>query len=276
MSGCLRKRASACGTARCAALPSCCPQYFDLRPGIVQPEEKLETGVHPSRTRVWGPEVCTCRRLQKRTAARRYQFMHLGVRSSPVPGGVHLQKAAKKTNRGKFMHLLHLSPEVCTCRSRTAAAGISACISGSVRHLPPEVCTCRRLQIPSTAARGSSTCISGPVLHLSPEVCTCRRQQIPSTAARGLSTCISGSVLHLSPEVCAKTNSSTRAFTRVVHCWGTLCGRCALAGTANARTLQRPHSLRVCRWGKHQKREMQRLSRAGVLELVIIVSCFGQ
>ena len=192
------------------------------------------------------PEVCTCRRLQK------------------------------KTNRGKFMHLLHLSPEVCTCRSRTAAAGISACISGSVRHLPPEVCTCRRLQIPSTAARGSSTCISGPVLHLSPEVCTCRRLQIPSTAARGLSTCISGSVLHLSPEVCAKTNSSTRAFTRVVHCWGTLCGRCALAGTANARTLQRPHSLRVCRWGKHQKREMQRLSRAGVLELVIIVSCFGQ
>ena len=40
---------------------------------------------------------------------------------------------------------------------------------------------------------------------------------------------------------------------------------CALAGTANARTLQRPHSLRVCRWGKHQKREMQRLKRVGVL-----------
>ena len=44
-----------------------------------------------------------------------------------------------------------------------------------------------------------------------------------------------------------------------------MCGRCALAGTANARTLQRPQSLRVCRLGKHQKREMQRLRRVGVV-----------
>ena len=43
-------------------------------------------------------EMCTGGRLQKRTAARRYKCMHVGVRSSPVPGDVHLQKAAK-TNR---------------------------------------------------------------------------------------------------------------------------------------------------------------------------------
>ena len=46
-----------------------------------------------------GISVCTCRKLPKRTAARKYKCMHLRVRSSPVPGGVHLQKAAK-TNRG--------------------------------------------------------------------------------------------------------------------------------------------------------------------------------
>ena len=44
------------------------------------------------------PEVCTCGRLQKRTAAGRYKCMHPEVCSSPVPAGVHLQKAAK-TNR---------------------------------------------------------------------------------------------------------------------------------------------------------------------------------
>ena len=44
------------------------------------------------------PEVCTCRRLQKRTPARRYKCMRPRVRSPRVPGGVHLQKAAK-TNR---------------------------------------------------------------------------------------------------------------------------------------------------------------------------------
>ena len=74
------------------------------------------------------PEVCSCRRLQKRTAARRYTCMHLGVRSSPVPGGVHLQKAAKTKST------------------------IRACISGSVPHLSPEECTCGRLQ-KRTAAR---------------------------------------------------------------------------------------------------------------------------
>ena len=128
------------------------------------------------------PEACTCRRLQKRTAARGYKCMHLRVPSSPVPAGVHLQKSAK---------------------TEPQHTGVRSCISESVLHLSPEVCTCRRLQ--------------------------------------------------------------KRTAARVIHSWGTVCGGCALAGTANARTLQRPQSLRVCRWGKHQKREMQRLKRVGVI-----------
>ena len=51
------------------------------------------------------PQVCTCRRLQKRTAARRCKIMHFRVRSSPVPGGVHLQKAAKNEQQHAGFHL---------------------------------------------------------------------------------------------------------------------------------------------------------------------------
>ena len=108
------------------------------------------------------PEVCTCTRLQKRTAARRHKCMHHGVRSSPVPGGVHLQKAAKtnrstqaevRASRGPFVTCARRCALAEGCKYQQQHAGISACISGSVLHLCPEVCTCRRLQ-KRTAARG--------------------------------------------------------------------------------------------------------------------------
>ena len=110
------------------------------------------------------PEVCTCRRLQKRTAARRYKCMHLGVRSSPVPGGV-LAEGCKNESQQAAISLLYVHafrgpfltcPRRCAlaegCKNETQHAGISACISGSVLHLSPEVCTCGKLQ-KRTAAR---------------------------------------------------------------------------------------------------------------------------
>ena len=50
--------------------------------------------------------MCTCSKLQKRTAARRYKIMHLRVRSSPVPGGAHLRKAAKTNSSTRLSHEL--------------------------------------------------------------------------------------------------------------------------------------------------------------------------
>ena len=41
------------------------------------------------------PQVCTCRRLQKRTAARRCKIMHCRVRSSPVPRRCALAEGCK-------------------------------------------------------------------------------------------------------------------------------------------------------------------------------------
>ena len=111
------------------------------------------------------PEVCAlAERCKKRTAARRYKCMHLRVPSSPVPAGVHLQKAAK-TNRSTQVQV-HASPgPFFTCPRRCALAegcknepqhaSVRSCISESVLHLSPEVCTCRRLQ-KRTAARGLS------------------------------------------------------------------------------------------------------------------------
>ena len=122
-------------------------------------------------------------RLQKRTAARRYKCLHLGVRSSHVPGGVHLQKAANTNSSTRVKHM-----------------------NFRVRSSP-----------------------------------------------------VPGNV-HL--QKAAKTSSSTRALF-------TFGGRCAggvpLWEQMQGLCLQRPHSLRVCRWGKHQKREMRRLRRVGVL-----------
>ena len=127
-----------------------------------------------------GPEMCTCRRLQKRTAARRHKCMHHGVRSSPVPGGVHLRKAAK-TNRSRQVQvhasrgLFFTCPRRCAlaegCKNEPQHADRSACISGSVRQYQQQHASI-------------SACITGSVLHLCPEVCTCRRLQ-KRTAARG-------------------------------------------------------------------------------------------
>ena len=142
------------------------------------------------------PEVRTCRRLQKRTAARRYKCMHLGVRSSPVPGGVHLQKAANTNSstqvfsvhasRGPFFTCLRRCALAEGCRNEPQHAGISACISGSLLHLSPQMCACRRLQ-KRTAARRCK------IMHF-----------------RVRSSPVPGGV-HL--QKAAKTNSSTRAFT---------------------------------------------------------------
>ena len=100
-----------------------CPRRCALAEGCKkEPQHAGRSACIAGSVRHLCPEVCTCRRLQIPTAARRYKCMHLGVRSSPVPGGVHLQKAAK-TNRISGS-LLHLSPQVCTCRrlqKRTAA-----------------------------------------------------------------------------------------------------------------------------------------------------------
>ena len=108
------------------------------------------------------PEVCTCRKLQKRTAARGYKCMHVRVRSSPVPGGVHLQKAAK-TNRSTWVSVhacpgpFFTCPRRCAlaegCKNEPQHAGVRSCISGSVLHLSPEVCTCRRLQKTNSSTR---------------------------------------------------------------------------------------------------------------------------
>ena len=108
------------------------------------------------------PEVCTCGRLQKRTAAGRYKCMRFRVRSSPVPGGVHVQKAAKTNRstqvqvhacRGPFLTCPRRSALAEGCKNEPQHAGISACISGSVLHLSPEVCTCKRLQTRTAARR---------------------------------------------------------------------------------------------------------------------------
>ena len=45
---------------------------------------------------------------------------------------------------------------------------------------------------------------------------------------------------------------------------GRFSDECALAGTANATTLQRPHTWRVCKWGSIKKRDMQGLMRVGI------------
>ena len=101
------------------------------------------------------PEVCTCRRLQKRTAARRYKCMHLGVRSSPVCGGVHLQKAANTNSSTQvYVHAFRgpffTCPRRCAlaegCKNELHARRYKCMHPGSFLHLSPEVCTCRRLQ----------------------------------------------------------------------------------------------------------------------------------
>ena len=161
--------------------------------------------------------------------------MHVGVRSAPVPGGVHLQKAAK-TNRSTQVQV-HASrvpfftcPRRCAlaegCKNEPQHACISACISASVRHLCPEVCTCRRRKYQQQHA-GTSACISGSVLHLCPEVCTCRRLKNEPQHA-GISACISGSVRHLCPEVCTCRRLQKRTAARgLSHKLFTLGGRCA-------------------------------------------------
>ena len=164
------------------------------------------------------PEVCTCRRLRKRTAARRYKCMHLGVRSSPVPGGVHLQKAAKASrstqlyvhaSRGPFF----TCPRRCAlaegCKNEPQHAGIRACILGSVLHLSPEVCTCRRLQKMHASQGPFSTC---------PRRCALAEGCKNEPQHAGISACISGSVLHLSPEVCTCRRLLKRAAARRYTC----------------------------------------------------------
>ena len=86
------------------------------------------------------PEVCTCRRLQKRTAALRCKIMHFRVRSSPVPGGVHLQKAAKTNSSARDHAGCHMSCSllgdgvrgVCPCGNGKckdfAATPVVACV----------------------------------------------------------------------------------------------------------------------------------------------------
>ena len=195
-----------------------CPRRCALAEGCKnEPQQAGISACIPRFVFHLSPEVCTCRRLQKRTAARRHKCMHHGVRFSPVPGGVHLQKAAKRNrstqaevraSRGPFVTCARRCALAEGCKYQQQHAGISACISGSVLHLCLEVCTCRRLQkrtaspgpfftCPRRCAlaegcknelqhAGVRSCIAGSVLHLSPEVCTCRRLQ-KRTAARALS-----------------------------------------------------------------------------------------
>ena len=87
------------------------------------------------------PEVCTCRRLPQRTAARRCKCMHPRVCSPPVPGGEHAG-----IRWYKCMHLgvrsspvpggVHLQKAANTNCSSVGIVYVQ-CISGSV--LPPKL-----------------------------------------------------------------------------------------------------------------------------------------
>ena len=177
--------------------------------------------------------MCTCRRLQKRTAARRYKCVHHGVRSSPVPEGPFLRRCAlaegcKNEPQQAAISLLYVHasrgpfltcPRRCAlaegCKNEPQQAGISACISGSVPHLSPEVCTCKRLQKRTAARRYKCMHLgvrSSPVpggVHLQKAANTNRSTPVPGG-------------VHL--QKAANTNISTR-----VKCMHLRARRCALA-----------------------------------------------
>ena len=204
-----------------------CPRRCALAEGCKnEPQHVGISACIPRSVLHLSPEVCTCRRLQKRTAARRHKCMHLRVRSSPVPGGAHLQKATK-ANRSAQVQVHASRGPFFTCARRCALA--EGCkyqqqhAGFSVHASRGPFFTCLRRCALAEGCRnepqhaGISACISGSLLHLSPEVCACRRLQ-KRTAARRCkimhfrvrSSPVPGGV-HL--QKAAKTNSSTRAFT---------------------------------------------------------------
>ena len=95
--GCKNEQPQHAGISACITGPFfTCPRRCALAEGCKN--EPQQAGISACITGSLlhlSPQVCTCRRLQKRTAARRCKIMHCRVRSSPVPGGVHLQKAAE-------------------------------------------------------------------------------------------------------------------------------------------------------------------------------------